>query len=252
MAVADFFLHQSFCLGLEFDPRTFELPHPLRNASSFPCGEQPIHNRTVADFAFRWNGVANLARYTNVVTRLDAWRVLVVALLPLAAFAQLDCRCNASLPETLKSRECSLCTEVEKHASNEPVILVRDINPRKANRWLALPRAHGAGPHRLEELTAEQRNTLWTIAIDKAKSEWGERWAIAMNGQRVRTQCHMHVHIGRLLEGVEVPNFVTVALPDQIPLPAESGIWIHPVTNDGKQFLHVHLGEQVTETVLLR
>jgi diadenosine tetraphosphate (Ap4A) HIT family hydrolase len=172
-------------------------------------------------------------------------------MIPMAASAQLNCKCDVTQPETLKARECSLCTEAEKQPADLPVILVKDINPRKPNRWLALPRVHASGPHRLEDLTAEQRTALWSTAIEKAKGTWGERWAIAMNGELVRTQCHMHVHIGRLLEGVETANFITASSPDQIPLPGQNGVWIHPVLNGGNTF-HVHLGEQVTETVLLR
>jgi hypothetical protein len=40
-----------------------------------------------------------------------------------------------------------------------------------------------------------------------------------------------------------------VSGPAQIPLPKDdSGLWVHPV--GGK--LHVHMGEQITETVLFR
>jgi len=183
------------------------------------------------------------------VHRLGAFLVLAIA--PFTAWGQLNCKCDPIQPETLKARECSLCAEVENHAADKPVILVKDINPRKPNRWLALPRAHAAGPHRLEDLTADQRTAFWTTAIEKAKTEWGERWAIAMNGQKVRTQCHMHAHIGRILEGVETATFVTVASADQIPLPGDGGFWIHPAA-EAPNKIHVHLGEQVTETVLLR
>ncbi|MEO8025866.1 MAG: hypothetical protein ABI823_05315 [Bryobacteraceae bacterium] len=182
--------------------------------------------------------------------RLAAW-LLAATSIPL--FAQLECKCDVSHPEVLKARECSLCAEIEKQPAGVPVIFLKDINPRKANRWLALPRAHSTGRHNLEDLAAEQRNALWSGAVEKAKSLWGDRWAIAMNGHRVRTQCHMHVHIGRLLEGVETANFVVVDSTAKIPLPGDFGLWIHPVL-DGpeKGKLHVHLGEQVTETVLLR
>ncbi len=176
--------------------------------------------------------------------------ILTFAVTAVPLFGQLNCQCDISQPETLKARECSLCAEVEKHPTDAPVLLVKDINPRKPNRWLALPRVHSAGPHRLEDLNAQQRTALWTAAIEKAKTNWGERWAIAMNGQRVRTQCHMHIHIGRLLDGVETQNFIAASSPDQIPLPGQNGFWIHPVANSNT--FHVHLGEQVTETVLLR
>jgi hypothetical protein len=42
---------------------------------------------------------------------------------------------------------------------------------------------------------------------------------------------------------------VLVDGPAHIPAPADdSGVWVHPL---GRK-LHVHLGEQITETVLLR
>ena len=199
-----------------------------------------------ASFRALLDGTLRRPSYTDdVVIRLALFFALSAP-----AWAQLNCNCDADQPETLKARECSLCVEVEKHDAAKPVILVKDINPRKPNRWLALPRVHAAGPHRLEDLTADQRTALWTTAIEKAKTEWGDRWAIAMNGQRVRTQCHMHVHIGRMLDGVEAGNFMTAASPSDIPLPGDGGFWIHPLPDS--KTLHVHLGEQVTETVLLR
>src|SRR5215470_5605714 len=136
-----------------------------------------------------------------------AWAWLALSL-PL--FAQLNCRCDPAMPESLKARECSLCAEIERQPVGETVVFLKDINPRKPNRWLALPRVHTPGLHSLESIDSGARTALWSGAIDKGKSLWGDRWAIAMNGARVRTQCHMHVHIGRLLEGVETSNFVTV------------------------------------------
>ena len=95
---------------------------------------------------------------------------------------------------------------------------------------------------------AKPASHLWTAAIDKAKEKWGDRWGIAYNGDNVRTQCHVHIHIGRLIEGVEAGEFLVVDGPAQIPVPGKDGYWIHPV--NGK--LHVHTGEQICETVLLR
>ena len=37
---------------------------------------------------------------------------------------------------------------------------------------------------------------------------WGDEWGVAYNGERVRTQCHMHLHIGKLLHGIENPGEV--------------------------------------------
>ena len=128
------------------------------------------------------------------------------------------------------------------------MFFLKDINPRKPNRWLALPRAHGSGAHHLHDLAPAQRARLWTAAIEKARSLWGDEWGLAYNGEKVRTQCHTHVHIGKLLKGIETNNFIVVSKPSEIPAPAGEGIWVHPA--GGK--LHVHLGEQTTETVLLR
>ena len=41
-------------------------------------------------------------------------------------------------------------------------------------------------------------------------------------------------------------HLVVVSGPEKIPVPAGEGVWVHPV---GKK-LHVHLGEQICETVL--
>ncbi len=51
-------------------------------------------------------------------------------------------------------------------------------------------------------------------------------------------------------EGVETAsNVLVVDGPAQIPAPRDGGgLWVHP--KDGR--LHVHLGEQLTEPVLLR
>lgn len=128
------------------------------------------------------------------------------------------------------------------------MFFLKDINPRKPNRWLALPRTHGAGNHNLDEMTPDERTQLWTAAIAKAREQWGSNWGLAYNSDRVRTQCHMHLHISKLLPGIERDNFVVVKNPADIPAPKGSGVWVHPV-GDG---LHVHTGELITETVLLR
>src|SRR5271170_7700364 len=173
----------------------------------------------------------------------------LVATLALAASVSADvshCARDASKPSTLQARECSLCAEAEKQPAGIGVFFVRDANPRKANRTLAMPRVHTPGGHSLADLTAEQRTELWTAAIAKARELWGDRWGVAYNGDKVRTQCHAHIHIGRMIPGVETANFVVVSSPAEIPVPQEDGFWIHP--QDGK--LHVHTGEQITETVL--
>ena len=173
----------------------------------------------------------------------------LTAFLALALLVRADvrnCACDVANPQTMAARECGLCREAEKQAADAAVFFVKDINPLKPNRWLALPRAH---THSLANMAPEARQALFNAAIEKAKSLWGDDWGLAVNGDERRTQCHVHVHIGKLLEDAETPNFVVVDAPAGIPIPTDgSGFWIHPVV--GK--LHVHSGEQATEFVLMR
>ncbi len=160
-----------------------------------------------------------------------------------------SCDCDPARPETLAARECGLCREAEKQPPDATVFFLKDINPRKPNRWLALPRSHSKGGHSLAELSAAQRAEFWSATIAKARELWGDQWGLAVNGDESRTQCHAHVHIGKLLDGIETSHFVVVAGPAQIPVVKDGGgYWIHP---DGDK-LHVHTGETITETVLLR
>ena len=120
---------------------------------------------------------------------------------------------------------------------------------REGNRWLALPRFHGRNPQLISDMTPEQRTGYWSAAIAKASDLWGDEWGIAVNSDDRRTQCHAHIHIGKLLQGIETARFVEVDAPAQIPVPeGGTGLWVHP---QGSK-LHVHLTEQITETVLLR
>ncbi|MBY0504098.1 MAG: hypothetical protein K2X03_09315 [Bryobacteraceae bacterium] len=165
------------------------------------------------------------------------------------ALLAIDCRCDPTQPATLAERQCSLCGVAEQQPLDVPVFIVKDINPRKPNRWLALPRAHGEQAHHLHEMTLAARTQLWTTAIAKSRELFGEQWGVAYNGEKVRTQCHTHIHLGRFNPWAEAKSgFVIVSHPSQIPAPPGAGIWIHPV--GGK--LHVHTGEQTTETVLVR
>jgi len=159
------------------------------------------------------------------------------------------CGCDVAKPETLEARECSLCREAEAQPAESAVFFLKDINPRKPNRLLVLPRAHGKGQNSLADMTPEQRTLLWSAAIGKAREIWGDQWGLAVNGETARTQCHAHIHVGKLLHGIETPRFVVVKGPAGIPAPTDgSGMWVHPA---GAK-LHVHLNEQITETVLLR
>jgi len=99
------------------------------------------------------------------------------------------------------------------------------------------------------KLTAAERTEFWTAAIARARGMFGERWGLALNGDEARSQCHTHVHIGRLREDVEDGQPQVVAGPADIPVPKDgSGMWIHLAGDK----LHVHLGEQGTEGVLER
>jgi diadenosine tetraphosphate (Ap4A) HIT family hydrolase len=157
------------------------------------------------------------------------------------------CQCDPAKPETLLARECSLCAEAEKHPGMESIFFLKDISPRKPNRWLALPREHA---HTLQDLSPSSRIRLWKASIVKAKELWGDEWGLAFNGHRVRTQCHAHVHIGKFLTAVENGrNVITVKRAEDIPVPPDdTGLWIHPVPGG----LHVHRGEQIVETTLMR
>ena len=178
--------------------------------------------------------------------------VLAACIFSILAHAQTPCSCDVSVPETMNARQCSLGRVAEEQPKDIRVFFLPDANPNKPNRLLALPREQTAGMQRIASLSPETRLELWTKAIEKAKEKWGDRWGIAYNGDNVRTQCHVHIHIGRLIEGVEAGEFLLVDGPAQIPVPGgldeRDGYWIHPV--NGK--LHVHTGEQICETVLLR
>lgn len=158
----------------------------------------------------------------------------------------VTCGCDISNPATLEARQCSLCREAEKQPADAKVFFLKDANATKPNRWLALPRVHNRS---LDQLTAEQRADLFAAAIAKAKALFGDDWAIAYNAPKVQTQCHVHVHVGKLIQGVETNQFITVTKIEDIPLPPPGeGFWMHPQGN----LFHVHTGEQITETVLLR
>jgi diadenosine tetraphosphate (Ap4A) HIT family hydrolase len=172
----------------------------------------------------------------------------LACLLPLSANPP-GCACDPAEPASLAGRECSLTREALAQPEQPPVFFLKDINPRKPNRTLAIPRAVRKGVYSLRSMTPQEREQLWSAAIAKAKELWGDQWGLAYNGDEVRTQCQPHLHIGKLIEGVETPNFVEVAGPAQIPVPEQGqGLWVH---QHGDK-LHVHLGELLTETVLLR
>jgi len=176
-------------------------------------------------------------------------RLAIAAIVVAALGARADivsCACDVSHPETLEVRQCSLCREAEKQPVDVNVFFLKDANPSKPNRWLVLPRTHERS---IDLLNNEQRASLLAAAIDKAKKLLDDQWGIAYNAPSVQTQCHVHLHIGRLIPGVETSQFVTATKIEDIPVPPKGeGFWIHPQGN----LFHVHTGEQVTETVLER
>ena len=170
--------------------------------------------------------------------------------LALAAFAAhgdiVDCPCDATRPETLSARQCSLCREAEKQPADTQVFILKDVSSTKPNRWLALPRVHDRS---IGQLTPELRAALLRAAMDKAMALEGDGWAIAYNAPELQTQCHVHVHIGKWMPAVENAQFIAVERIEDVPVPPKGeGFWVHPAGN----VLHVHTGDEIAETVLLR
>jgi hypothetical protein len=100
-------------------------------------------------------------------------------------------------------------------------------------------------------MTPQQRTRLWQAAIERGRELFGDNWALALNGDLVRTQCHAHIHIGKLVapDLIETDRLVVVSGPAEIPVPKDgTGLWIHAAGDK----LHVHLGEQTCEAVLVR
>lgn len=176
-------------------------------------------------------------------------RRLLLCVLSAALISRADivtCACDVARPETLEARQCSLCREAEKQPAEVKFFFLKDANPSKPKRWLALPRSHERS---LELLSDEQRAGLFAAAIEKAKQLFDDQWGIAYNAPSVQTQCHVHLHIGKLIPGVETSQFITATKIEDIPAPPPGeGFWIHPQGN----LFHVHSGEQVCETVLER
>lgn len=175
-----------------------------------------------------------------------------------------ECRCDPAVPETLQARECSLCREAEAQPADTLFFFLKDVNPRKPNRWLILPRAHSPGMHTLR-MSESESVRFWQAALERARSMWDSGWGLAVNGDRSRTQCHAHVHMGRLLDNAEGENFLfgmggspvpgkpVTVLRDvsQLPVPDDgSGFWIHAA---GTEFhLHVEDPSAASEFVLHR
>ena len=161
-----------------------------------------------------------------------------------------NCQCDVTRPETLDTRECSLCKSAEAQPETPAYFVLRDVNPNKPHRWLAVPRAHGLNPQHLGNMTVDERNAYWTFTIAKAHEFWpDDDWGLAVNSLERRTQCHAHIHLGKVREGVETDTFTVVAGPAAIPLPRDGdGLFVHRA--NGK--LHVHTGNDAPELLLER
>jgi diadenosine tetraphosphate (Ap4A) HIT family hydrolase len=170
-------------------------------------------------------------------------------IVPVASAEITGCKCDPDQPATLEARQCSLTREALAQPVHPPVFFLKDINPSKPNRMLAIPRAARKDLHTLAAMTPAEQLQLWAEAIRKARELWGDDWGLAVNGDEMRTQCQPHVHIGKFLRAAENSAFKVIDGPAQIPAPQNGeGLWIH--LDAGK--LHVHSGENLTETVLMR
>jgi diadenosine tetraphosphate (Ap4A) HIT family hydrolase len=180
--------------------------------------------------------------------RIFPFAAASVLLLPALADVR-SCGCDPARPETMEARECSLYKLAEAQPETPAFFFVRDASPNKPNRMLALPRFHRHNPQDFPELTPEERAAYWTAAIAKARELWGDRWGLAVNSLERRTQCHLHIHIGKLRDGVEGDRFTVADGPAAIPMPGEGdGLLVHAA--GGK--LHVHTGDPAPELLLER
>src|SRR5437870_13667085 len=101
----------------------------------------------------------------------EMYRLSVFAVLFLAGCAiasATDCACDVKVAESMLARQCALCREAEMQSAEPKIFFLRDVSPRKPNRWLALPRTHGTANHELHEMSLADRTALWTAAIAKA------------------------------------------------------------------------------------
>ena len=183
-------------------------------------------------------------------------RACLIAVLFMVSAVRADirgCVCDLADQRSLAQRTCSLCVEITKHSGEGPVVLVRDVNPTKPSRWIVMPQEAYDGANPLARMSAAERDRFWNTAIAKAREVWGESWGIAMNSDMSRTQCHLHAHIGKLLEeGKDEDDTESGIFIDSVSeLPAinnGTGLWFHPLYGR----LHVHTGGQTTEHILMR
>jgi diadenosine tetraphosphate (Ap4A) HIT family hydrolase len=186
----------------------------------------------------------------RAIVCLLALLALSLGIVPSAARADVSqCACDWSNPEAMKARNCSLSNEARKQPEDVEFFLLKDINPRKPGRWLALPRKPGIGSHDLHELTKEERTSLWRYTMAEADKLFpGRTWGLAYNGAKVRTQCHLHIHIGKWVPAAHTSGFRLVKRVEDLPAPPDSGVLLYPVEGG----FMVLTGEQIMETALVR
>ena len=169
------------------------------------------------------------------------------ALAPMVPMPVVSCPCDHAAPGTMSERVCSLCGTAED--ADDAVYFLKDINPHKPSRYLALPKAHVRGYQSTHDLPAPLRAQLWQMAAERAEKLYPGRWGLAENSHFFRTQCHAHIHIGPLSPEVEDSLGTVYASAAEIPdVGAEQGIWMHP---KGGGYC-VHLDRDLAEIVLLR
>src|ERR1035438_4332636 len=102
-------------------------------------------------------------------------RLLIAAVLVFGLGLHADivtCTCDVTRPETMEARQCGLCREAEKQPAGVKVFFLKDANPSKPNRWLALPRSHERS---IELLSDEQRADLLAAAVEIGRASCRER-----------------------------------------------------------------------------
>lgn len=162
-------------------------------------------------------------------------------------FPVVGCPCDHADADSLDSRVCSLCRTAEQQS--DAVYFLKDINPAKPNRYLALPKAHGSGLQAIGEMGAAQREAVWSAAIQRAEELFGARWGLAHNSYFFRTQCHAHIHMGPLSPEVKDEGGTLYDSAGNFPaVEASQGIWVHP--KEGR--FCVHLDRDLAEVVLIR
>ena len=173
--------------------------------------------------------------------------LLAASVLLLASPPVVSCPCDHDRPETLTARVCSLCKEAA--ARSTEFFFLKDINPHKPHRYLALPKAHDRDLQSVGALGADQRERYWRAAIAKAEELYPGGWGLASNGYLFRTQCHAHLHMGPLSPDVDDSGGTLYEDPKDFPHTGpEQGVWVHP--KDGRYCLH--LDRALAEVVLER